>query len=170
MSPLRLAGVHVRDVHFHERQSDTGERITDGETRMTVGPSIHHGTLDASAQRMNVLHELPLAVSLNELERCAKLARDVVKSPFDVGECLGSINGRLAYAEEIEVRTIDDRDPHVFFNPSSQALNCWMSSLSPALSSVVGAASDAATSCCACCEKNWSKENECDWLPAAGVA
>ena len=46
------------------------------------------------------------------------------ESPFDVSQIFRTINGRLAHAEQIEVRTIDDRDPHVFFNPTSQALNC----------------------------------------------
>ena len=43
---------------------------------------------------------------------------------FDVGKCLGSVDGRLAHAEKIEIGTIEDGDPHDFFNPSSQALNC----------------------------------------------
>src|SRR2546421_10463150 len=99
---------------------------------------------------MNVLHQFAFAVALNELERRAELTRDVLQATLHITQSIRSVDGWLAYAEEIEVRTVDDREPHVFFNPSSHALNCWISSLSPALSSVDLSASDAATSCCAC--------------------
>jgi len=124
MSSLRLARVDVRDVYLHKWHSHTRERVSDGQTRMAVGPSVHHRTLDAAAQRMNVLHQLPFAVPLNELERSTELARDVMQPTFDFSQSFRSIDRRLAHAEQVEIRTIDDRDPHDFFKPSSQALNC----------------------------------------------
>src|SRR3982751_5001571 len=101
---------------------------------------------------MNVLDQLALAVTLHELDRDPKLAGNVVEAALDVAQCLGAVDRRLANAEQIEVRTVDDGEPHDFFSPSSQALNCWMSSLGPAFSAVEESGSEAATSCWACCE------------------
>src|SRR5690349_21562151 len=103
---------------------------------------------------MNVLDQFAFAVALHELERDGEIARHVVKAALDIVERLSTVHGGLTNAEQIEVRTVDDRDPHDFFKPSSQALNCWMSSLNPALSPAPASASAAATSCCACSEKN----------------
>ena len=73
---------------------------------------------------MNVLDELSFSVALRELERRAQLPGNVVKPALDIIQRLRAIHGRLTHPEQIEVRTVDDRDPHVFFSPSSHALNC----------------------------------------------
>src|SRR5205085_4753458 len=125
---------------------DAGEGIPNGETRVTVGPRVHDRAVAAAAESMNVFDELPLAVALHELERGAELTRYTLKPSLDVVQCFRSVDRWLTYPEQIEVRTVDDGDPHVFFNPSSHALNCWMSSLCPAVASGDGSASAAATS------------------------
>src|SRR5689334_8966146 len=171
MAPLGFATVDVRDVHFDKWHRNAGQSIPNRKTRVAVRSSVHDSAVDTSAEPMNVLDELSFAVSLRELERCTKLTGDCVQAPFDVLQRLRTVDGWLADAEQIEVRTVYDGDPHVFFSPSSHALNCWMSSAWPPPASEAGWLSLADTSCCACCEKNWSNEKP-DWLafPAAGVA
>ena len=82
-----------------------------------------------AAQRVNRVDQLALAVVLRELELDAELRRDGAQRSLDVGERRVSVQRRLARAEQIQVRAVEDGDPHVFFSPLSQALNCAMSSL-----------------------------------------
>ena len=46
MPPLRLARVHVRDVHLDERHGDRGECITNGEAGVRVCSGIDHHAVD----------------------------------------------------------------------------------------------------------------------------
>jgi xanthine/CO dehydrogenase XdhC/CoxF family maturation factor len=57
--------------------------------------------------------------------RFQREARDAL---LDVRERLAAVDRRLTRSEEVEIRTVEDGDSHVFFSPLNQALNCAMSS------------------------------------------
>src|SRR5690349_20235356 len=76
MASLRLSGVHVRDVHFDERDRDSGERVANGETRVAVRARVHDGTGDAASQTVNEFYELTLAIALHELDAGTDLMAD----------------------------------------------------------------------------------------------
>jgi hypothetical protein len=124
VAALRLAGIDVGDVNLDERHGDGGERITKRKARVTVCACIYNGTIGTTTQPVNDLDELPLSISLRELERRSDLSGDNAQSPFDIVQGVGAVYRGLANAEEIEIWSVEDGDPHVFFNPSSHALNC----------------------------------------------
>src|SRR5688500_12346378 len=72
-APLWLARVDIGQVHFDERQRDSGERIPDRKARMRVRPGIHQCTVDPSPHRVNRLNDLALTVVLREGDFRAEL-------------------------------------------------------------------------------------------------
>lgn len=146
MPALGFARVHVGEMHFDEGQLDRGERVANRETGMRVRAGIDHDAGNASPQCVNCIDQLPLAVVLREFQLRAELFRYAPQRTLNVGERLAAVQSRLASAEEIQVRTIEDRDLHVFFSPFNQLLNCAMSSLPRCAAADVGSLGFAAES------------------------
>ena len=130
------------------------------EARVRVRAGVDDDAVHAAAQRVDGVDQLALAVVLRELARstpssarhrraasCSTSAS--VSRPYSAGSRV---------AEQIEVRSVEDGDSHVFFSPLSQALNCAMSSVA---SGDPGAASadDCSAGSAISSAKNWSNEN-----------
>ena len=124
-----FAGVHIRHVHFDEWHGYGGERIAYRDARVRVGAGVDYDSVNISAQTVNRVDQVSFTVVLRERQVGPDFARRAAQSPLDVGECLSPIELGLAAAEEVQVRAIDDGNPHVFFNPLSHALNCATSSV-----------------------------------------
>ena len=77
---------------------------------------------------MDSVDQLAFAVVLRETYLGADFTRDGTQRLLDVGKRLPAIQLGFTRAKKIQVRAIDDGNPHVFFNPLSHALNCAMSS------------------------------------------
>ena len=140
VAALGLARVDVREVHLDERQLDRRQRVANGEARVRVRAGVDHDAVDLAAQCVDRVDELALAVVLRELQLRAELRRDSAQRALDVGERLAAVQRRLASAEQIQIRAVEDGDLHVFFSPLSQLLNCAMSSPAPCAADDVASA------------------------------
>ena len=99
---------------------------------VAVRAGVDERAVGPPAQRVNRVDELALAVVLRALELDAELRaprrqarRSMSASVVVPVEC------GLARAEQVEVRAVEDGDPHFCLSPSSQAVNCSMSSSAP---------------------------------------
>lgn len=128
MPSLGLASKHVRHVHLDERHVDCDERVAERETRMAVRTGVDDSAVDTPPQRLNVIDERTLTVLLGEFQINTQLSRDDTQASLDVRERLVPIQRGLARAQQVQVWTVENGDPHRFFRPWSQALNCSMSS------------------------------------------
>ena len=82
---LRLARVHVRDVHLDERDRDADERIAQREARVRVRAGIDDRRVHPAAHRVHGVHELALAVALHALDLGAVLATAIAAEPGIIG-------------------------------------------------------------------------------------
>src|SRR5437868_7119884 len=126
--PLRLAGVDVRQMHLDEWDLHSRQRIVNCQAGVAVGAGVDERAIDAPTQCLHRIHDLAFSIVLRERELDAQLSRDAQEMLLDVGQRFGPVKGRLARAEEIEVRSIDDGDSHSPVSPSSQARNFATSS------------------------------------------
>src|SRR4029079_497258 len=168
MTTLGLTGIDIRQMHFDEWHRDLRQRIAQRDARVGVRPGVDDHAVDLAAPPVQRVDHFAFAIVLRELHLCSQLGRHRGKRTLDVVQRLAAVQCRLASAEEIQVRAIEDGDPHVFFSPLSHALNCAISSLgrcvpSPELSGLSAFAASPA--------KNWSSEKApAAPLPFAGVA
>src|SRR4051812_4438255 len=115
-------------MHFDEWDARSGERVANGETGVRVRAGVHECAVDFSAQRMDRVHDVTLAVVLAERQRHPELTRDGLEIFLDVIESLFSIKRRLANPKQVEIRSVDDGDFHYEERPSSQVRNLATSS------------------------------------------
>src|SRR5712672_901650 len=115
-------------MDFDEGNLHAGKSIANRETRVAVCAGVHQRAIGATTQRVNRFDDFPFSVVLRERELDSKLPGDLQEPRLDVGESLGPVKLRLARAEQIEVRAIDDGDSHSPVSPSSQARNFATSS------------------------------------------
>src|ERR1700722_865273 len=73
----------------------------------------------ALAGAVNPVDDLVFAIALMEFDREPKLLADAAAVRCDVGQRLAAIDFRLALAEEIEIRAVQDNDDriHAIFPP-----------------------------------------------------
>src|SRR5690349_748605 len=116
-------------MNLDEWDGDCAESIANRETAVRVGPGVDDDAVDVSPERVDRVNQLALTVMLRELNFSARFAGHRPQRSLHVRQGLTTVQFWLTGAEEVQVRAIDDRNPHVFFNPLSHALNCAMSSV-----------------------------------------
>src|SRR5689334_6886137 len=97
-----------------------------------------------------------------------ELGGQVAQSSLDLPQRRAAIERGFARAEQVQVWSVEDGDPHFFLSPSSQAVNCSMSCASADSPPRSDSGAVAAASTLEVCEseKNWSNEKP----PSAGGA
>ena len=111
MAPERLARVNVRKMHLDERNRDRRESIAKRDARVRQRAGIDHdecGTV--AAGRVQAIDQRAFGVRLERDEIMARSLRDRGKIGVDLGQCRAAVNLRLAAAEQVEVRSVEDED------------------------------------------------------------
>src|SRR5215207_9472232 len=106
--PEGLARITVRDVHFYGDRAAAADRIPQGERGVRVGAGVDD---DAGALETGLLdppHELALVVGLAEGQLDGGFACPLAHAALDFIEGRRTIDRRLAPAEQVEVRTVED--------------------------------------------------------------
>src|SRR5258705_1813096 len=118
---------------------------------------------------MHDLDEASLDIVLCAGDLDDELAPDVDEVRLDVAEGHRPVESGLAESEQVEVRSVQDGDPHFGLSPCNHELNCSMSSAlrsagSLAVGSLAGGglAAGARSAPPLSGEKNWSKEKLCE--------
>jgi len=101
-----LALVDVRDVDFDNRRFEGIQRVEDRNRRMC-----ERGRIDYDATRnvscfMNPVDDLVFTVRLVEAKFKSVLFGNLAAIGLDIGKSLVTVDVRLAFAEEIEIGTI----------------------------------------------------------------
>src|SRR5690606_29829977 len=100
---------------------------------------IHQERIYALRRPMNVIDQLTFRVRLEEIQFHARRRGCAAQLILDLLQCLRTVDLRLTPAQQVQVRTADDRDPH-FLRLWSQDRNISTSSSSDssAVESVAG--------------------------------
>ena len=106
--PEALALVHVRDVHLEDRALEGVERVEDGDRGVGEGARVDDDAAGALPRLVDPVDDLVFAVALVEAEAELQLRRQRAAGGLDVGESLVPVDMRLALAQKIEVRTVED--------------------------------------------------------------
>src|SRR5438552_13747857 len=112
MTALRLAGIHVRHVHLHERDGHAHKCIAQRQAGVSVCAGVDYRSVDPSTHLVNRVDQLALAVVLHELQVGFGFPSDFAERSLDVLQRFASIHGGLANPKQVEVRPVDDRDFH----------------------------------------------------------
>src|SRR4051794_30169122 len=105
-----LAAMHVRDVHLDDRELAGGERIEERDRGVREGSRVDDDATRALARLVDPVDQLELGVALAELDLELQLGADLAALRLDVGERLVAVDRRLALAEQVEVRPVQDID------------------------------------------------------------
>lgn len=105
-----FARMNVRQMNFDERNRNGGNRIAQGNAGVRVGRRVDDDETDAfSAGGMNALDQGAFVVALEGFEHDACRFGATRQRAVDVGERGGTIVLRLARAEQVQVRAVDDQ-------------------------------------------------------------
>src|SRR5688572_11824062 len=118
----RLALVRVRDVQLDDRRLDHVERIEDRHRRMGERRRVDDDAVGAVDAALDPVDDLRLAVRLVERDRQAALVGARPAHFLDLLERGRAVDVRLARAEQVEVRTVENQDrlAHAFLRKYSR--------------------------------------------------
>src|SRR5882672_7268971 len=101
--------MHVRQMHFDERDADSEQRIAQGDARVRERTRIEYDVADALALRsMDAIDQHMLRVALQAIERMASRLCQLGEARVDVGKRVAAVDLGLARAEQIEIRAVQD--------------------------------------------------------------
>ena len=109
----RLACVHVRDVHFDDRNRDRLDLAVQGDRRVRVGAGVEDDPCRLRAGAAGLVQpvdENAFVIALPEVERQAVRRRDFAADRLDIGERARAVDARLTRAEQIQIRAVEDVD------------------------------------------------------------
>src|SRR5687767_101618 len=109
----RLARGDIGEVHFHEWYRHREQRVTDGQAGMGVGRRVEDQSVCGGRERLDLVDQGAFVVGLEKAERGAQPGRLDAKHRFDVREGRRAVDGWFAGTEEIEVRAVENRNPHL---------------------------------------------------------
>ena len=130
MAAFRLARVDVGQVDLHEREGHARERVPQRQARVRPGARVHQRAGHHAAAVVDRLDHASLLVELREEERHPEFGPHLLEMGFDLGQRGRAVDLGLPDAEQIEIRAVEDRDPHDV-SPFSQPWNWSRSSSSP---------------------------------------
>lgn len=124
LMPPRLPGEQVGQVNLHERHPHREQGIPYRKTGVGVGPPVEDQAVRAPRQLLNRVYQGTFVIALGKGEGAAQRLGFVADHPLDIGERMGSVQRRFALAEEVQIGTIENRDPQAQrLSPRSQSLN-----------------------------------------------
>src|SRR5712664_882042 len=110
MMPEGLPLVNIRNVNFEHRTVERIQCVQDGDRRMRECGGIDCDAGGSLAGLMNPIDDFIFPIALMELQFQFVFGGDTPTGSFHVGECFMPVDGGLTFAEQIEVRSVDDVD------------------------------------------------------------
>ena len=108
MAAVLLTGIDIADMHLDDGSGDGGDGIVDGHAGVAVAPGVEDDALGGEPHLVQAVDNLTLDVAL------VVAYLYIRKTP---SECVHhllhsgvSIDGRLALAGEVQIRSVDDFD------------------------------------------------------------
>ena len=110
MMPEALARENVGQMHLNHRQTHGTDRIVDGDGGVRVRARIDDDTAGRGHRLLDPVDQRALLVGLAEIDRQAEAFACHRAIALDIGQALGTIDARLARAEQVQVGTVEDED------------------------------------------------------------
>src|SRR5690606_18241578 len=109
--PIGLARVRVRDVHLDHRRLDRADRVVDRQAGMRQSARVQqHRLRTLGLSLVQPVAQVPLVIRLPDIDLEPQLAPFVLEPRGNVVERVRTVNLRLAQAEQVQVRPVDDID------------------------------------------------------------
>src|SRR5207245_2549844 len=107
-TPEALARLEVRQVNLDGGQGDRFDRVVDRDRRVRVRARIEEQAVEAVVARVaDPIDDRSFVVRLLRLDAGAEMVRARGEVAVDVRERLRAVNFRLAYPEQLQVRSRD---------------------------------------------------------------
>ena len=108
MAAVLFTGKDIANMHLNHRGGNGSNSIVDSHTGMAVATRIKHYAVGSEAHLMEAVDKFPLDVALVVADFYVKELLPKAVNHFLHGGM--SIDGRLALARKVKVRSVDDFD------------------------------------------------------------
>ncbi|MNY10504.1 hypothetical protein D3C86_1434890 [compost metagenome] len=106
----RFAAMHVRQMYFHERDRHAGQGIAQRHAGVRIGRRVDEDEVHPlAACRLDTIHQRPFMVGLERIKIQASRGGAFCQRIVDIGERRVPVRLRLARAQQIEVRSMQDQ-------------------------------------------------------------
>jgi hypothetical protein len=112
-----FARMHIRQVDLDECYLRREECVANRDAGVGIGRRVDDDEVDLiDPGLLDAIDDVALAVRLEGLQRDTFLLSKVDQIPVDLGECVGTIDYRLARAEQVQIGAMDDQNlSHLIF-------------------------------------------------------
>lgn len=105
-----LAGIHIGDMHLYHRHLDGANGIVNGNGGVCISTGIKYNPIAGKTNFMQFVYQFAFDVTLVIMKvNCGKTIDEGLKEYF---KRLCPVNFRLTFAQQVEVRSVDDLDFH----------------------------------------------------------
>ncbi len=105
-----FAGIHIGDVHLHHGYLNGANGIVNGNGGVCISAGIENNPITGKTNFMQFVHQFTFDVALVIVKvNCGETFDKGLKEYF---KRLCSVNFRFTFAQQIEVRSVDDLDFH----------------------------------------------------------
>src|SRR5208282_5604578 len=126
MMPERFAPIHVRQMHLDHWNTHGLDGVANRNAGVRVCARIDQEYVALAARLLNSIDDPAFAVRLKRLNPHFKLASQVLEFLVDIGQAGSAVDFRFAFAEEIQVGSMDHQHGH---QPAGAARCCRASRL-----------------------------------------
>ena len=90
-----------------------------GDSVVGQRPCVDYDTIGVLSLCLDAVHDCALVIGLKELDQHVQVLRLLLDEVFDVGESLDAVVSRLALAEVVQVRAVNNQYFHILFPDSA---------------------------------------------------
>src|SRR5208282_951274 len=112
MMPERFAPIHVRQMHLDHWNTHGLDGVANRNAGVRVCARIDQEYVALAARLLNSIDDPAFAVRLKRLNPHFKLASQVLEFLVDISQAGSAIDFRLAFAEKIQVGSMDHQHGH----------------------------------------------------------
>src|SRR5688572_21347574 len=106
--------INIGDMNFDGGDTGSYDGIAHGHTRMGISRRIDHNSAELSWSLLDPIDQFTFIIRLANLHRDAQLLGQRANLSAYFFQSKPAINFRLAFAEQIQVRTVEEQDSFFF--------------------------------------------------------
>ncbi len=116
-----LPSEDIRQMNFHHRCPQLGDRIRDGDRGVSPRGRVHHDRCRFVRRLVDPLHKAAFVIGLTNLDIVAEFPADVLAQSHKRSVIVLAVNRRLTLTEPIQVRPVQHYDLHDDTFPNASA-------------------------------------------------
>lgn len=102
----------IRQVQLDRRNPHGRDGVTQGDARMSIGSGVEADDVEGALGFLDLSDQFPFDVRLEEGDFDPELGRTLAKFGFDLFQSDAPVDARLAFAEEVQIRAVEEQDFH----------------------------------------------------------